>query len=309
MSQRESTGEYYTPDYITQLISEFSRQFAAKRILDPACGSGGLLYSVHQAHGSSVETVGIELNPQVFSLATSKNPEVLFRNSDFFSLSPEELGTFDLIVCNPPFGMRVDKEISGVRMRSGEGAFILASLQLLQANGHIIFVIPEGILFRDSDKILRDLVTEKYSLEAIISLPTGTFMPYTGVKTSLLIVKNAIQRKNIFFAEYLEKSSLKQIITNYSSEISTQNLSQGFWIPIHQVQNAASWSYSRFRGGLDFAIIRQKTKYPTIRLFDLLEVDNHGRESQDAALFSVNIRQSASFELFDTRGGLIPSPR
>jgi len=182
MIQRELTGEYYTPDYITQLVSEFSRQFSAKRILDPACGSGGLLQSVRQVLGGSVEAVGVEINSEVFSLAKSKNPGLRFINSDFFSLRSDSLGAFDLIVCNPPFGQRIEKEIAGLRIRSGENAFILASLQLLKSNGHLVFVVPEGILFRDSDKAIRDFIVEKYSLEAVISLPVGTFKPYTGAR-------------------------------------------------------------------------------------------------------------------------------
>src|SRR3990172_9513942 len=284
MIQRELTGEYYTPDYITQLVSEFSRQFSAKRILDPACGSGGLLQSVRQVLGGSVEAVGVEINSEVFSLAKSKNPGLRFINSDFFSLRSDSLGAFDLIVCNPPFGQRIEKEIAGLRIRSGENAFILASLQLLKSNGHLVFVVPEGILFRDSDKAIRDFIVEKYSLEAVISLPVGTFKPYTGAKTSILIIKNATQRQKVFFSEYLEQSSLQQIISNYFSETSNQNFSQGFWLPVSDIQSTASWSYTRFRGALDFDIIRQKAKHPTFRLLDLLEVDNHGRKGQDALL-------------------------
>jgi len=284
MISRELTGQYYTPDYITELISEFSRKFSAKRILDPACGSGGLLQSVCQVLRGSVEAVGVEINSGVFSLAKSKNPGIRFINSDFFSAPSDLLGAFNLIVCNPPFGLRIEKEIAGLRLRSGEGAFILTSLQLLQPNGHLVFVVPEGILFRDSEKALRDFVVEKYSLEAVISLPVGTFKPYTGAKTSILIIKNTAQKQKVFFSEYLERSSLEQIISNYFSETSNQNLSQGFWVPLSEIQGAGNWSYTWFRGALDFEIIRQRTKHPTFRLLELLEVDNRGRKGQEALL-------------------------
>lgn len=263
MIQRELTGEHYTPDCIIQLVSEFSRQFSVKRILDPACGKGRLLQSIYQTHGGSVEAEGVEINSEIFRLAKNDNPNLHFINSDFFALESDLLGTFDLIVCNPPFGQRVEKEISGLRIRSGEGAFILASLQLLQSNGYLVFVVSEGILFRESEKILRDLILEKYSLEAVISLPVGTFKPYTGIKVSILIIKNANQRQKVFFSEYLEQSSLEHIISNYFSETSNQNLSQGFWVPAPEILSISSWSYSRFRGALDLDIVRQKAKYPT----------------------------------------------
>src|SRR4030067_1396218 len=111
LRSRMSIGEHFTPEYITDLVAEFSRSLLAKRILDPASGSGRLLHSVHQALGGMVEAIGVEINSEVFSLAQSKRPGIRFINSDFFSLHTDALNTFDLIVCNPPFGPRLRQEV------------------------------------------------------------------------------------------------------------------------------------------------------------------------------------------------------
>jgi type I restriction enzyme M protein len=96
---------------------------------------------------------------------------------------------FDLVICNPPFGMRIDLEIDGIKIRNAEAAFILRSLQLIKPNGYAIFITPEGLLSNTSNRYFRDYISSKYSLEAIISLPSNSFQPYAGVKTSLVVLK------------------------------------------------------------------------------------------------------------------------
>ncbi|KJV78521.1 N-6 DNA Methylase family protein [Rickettsia rhipicephali str. Ect] len=61
-------------------------------------------------------------------------------------------------------------------------------------------VVPEGFLFRKDTAAVRQLLLSKAKLQLVISLPQGTFLPYTGVKTSYFILSmhiNRIIKKNI----------------------------------------------------------------------------------------------------------------
>ena len=70
-------------------------------------------------------------------------------------------------------------------------------LDLLQIGGRCAVIIPEGVLFGNTDahkRLRRELLTE-HVVEGVISLPGGVFQPYTGVKTSILIFRKETRRE------------------------------------------------------------------------------------------------------------------
>lgn len=60
---------------------------------------------------------------------------------------------------------------------------------MLKKNGRAAVIIPEGVLFNSGKayKTVREILLKDCDLEAVISLPSGVFYPYTGVKTSILL--------------------------------------------------------------------------------------------------------------------------
>jgi len=64
-------------------------------------------------------------------------------------------------------------------------------LNALKPGGRAAFVIKEGMLF-GSQKVLRAIckkMVEHYQVLAVISLPNGVFNPYSGAKTSVLVIR------------------------------------------------------------------------------------------------------------------------
>jgi type I restriction enzyme M protein len=72
----------------------------------------------------------------------------------------------------------------------------------LKPNGRAGIIVPEGIIFQTGTayKQLRKRLIET-SLTGVISLPAGVFQPYSGVKTSILILdkKKNKSAENIYF--------------------------------------------------------------------------------------------------------------
>ncbi|MBQ8974830.1 MAG: SAM-dependent DNA methyltransferase [Oscillospiraceae bacterium] len=50
-------------------------------------------------------------------------------------------------------------------------------------------MVPDGVLFGSSNshKMLRKKLVEDNRLEAVISMPSGVFLPYAGVSTAIII--------------------------------------------------------------------------------------------------------------------------
>jgi len=106
----------------------------------------------------------------------------------------------DVFLANPPFmspkgGIKPHKRFS-VQSKRSEVLFVDYMAEHLTANGRAGIIVPEGIIFQSQTayKQLRKMLVEHY-LVAVVSLPAGVFNPYSGVKTSILILDKSLARK------------------------------------------------------------------------------------------------------------------
>ncbi len=114
--------------------------------------------------------------------------------------------TADVILANPPFmspkgGIRPHKKFTISSNRS-EVLFVDYIAEHLNPRGKAGIIVPEGIIFQSGKayKELRKMLVENY-LYGVVSLPAGVFNPYSGVKTSILLMDKEIakQRDEILF--------------------------------------------------------------------------------------------------------------
>lgn len=127
---------------------------------------------------------------------------------EYDTLSSEERWneSYDVILANPPFmspkgGIRPHKKFTISSNRS-EVLFVDYIAEHLNPNGKAGIIVPEGIIFQSGTayKDLRKMLVENH-LYAVVSLPAGVFNPYSGVKTSILLMDKDIarQREEILF--------------------------------------------------------------------------------------------------------------
>ena len=89
---------------------------------------------------------------------------------------------------SPKGGIRPHNRFS-VKARRSEVLFVDYIAEHLNAGGRAGIIVPEGIIFQSQNahKQLRKKLVEE-SLVAVVSLPAGVFNPYSGVKTSILLL-------------------------------------------------------------------------------------------------------------------------
>lgn len=130
--------------------------------------------------------------------------------NEYDTLSSEDRWNenFDVVLANPPFmspkgGIRPHKKFTIASNRS-EVLFVDYIAEHLNPKGKAGIIVPEGVIFQSGTayKDLRKLLVENY-LYAVVSLPAGVFNPYSGVKTSILLMDKAIakQRNEILFVK------------------------------------------------------------------------------------------------------------
>jgi type I restriction enzyme M protein len=107
----------------------------------------------------------------------------------------------DVILANPPFmspkgGIKPHKRFS-IQAKRSEVLFVDYMAEHLTPTGRAAIIVPEGIIFQSQTayKQLRKMLVEN-SLVAVVSLPAGCFNPYSGVKTSILILDKALAKKS-----------------------------------------------------------------------------------------------------------------
>ena len=121
---------------------------------------------------------------------------------EYDSLTSEERWNeyADVILANPPFmspkgGIKPHKRFS-IQAKRSEVLFVDYMAEHLTPTGRAGIIVPEGIIFQSQGayKELRKMLVNN-SLVAVISLPAGVFQPYSGVKTSILILDKSLAKK------------------------------------------------------------------------------------------------------------------
>ncbi|MCC7001995.1 MAG: N-6 DNA methylase, partial [Gemmatimonadaceae bacterium] len=106
----------------------------------------------------------------------------------------------DVILANPPFmspkgGIKPHNRFS-VQSKRSEVLFVDYMAEHLTPGGRAGIIVPEGIIFQSQTAYtqLRRMLVEEY-LVAVVSLPAGVFNPYSGVKTSILILDRSLAKQ------------------------------------------------------------------------------------------------------------------
>ncbi|MDD2487448.1 MAG: N-6 DNA methylase [Candidatus Gracilibacteria bacterium] len=138
-----------------------------------------------------------------FSEGTSiRIKDVLGKNKDEI----EEGRSYDVILANPPFAGsiakdRIDKLDFPVFSSATEVLFLGHMINKLNKGGRCVVIVPEGMVFKTNNDYvnIRKHLVEKCSLNAVISLPSGIFQPYSGVKTNILIFTKGKPTEKVWF--------------------------------------------------------------------------------------------------------------
>jgi type I restriction enzyme M protein len=97
---------------------------------------------------------------------------------------------------SPKGGIKPHKRFS-IQAKRSEVLFVDYMAEHLTPTGRAGIIVPEGIIFQSQGayKDLRKLLVEN-SLVVVVSLPAGCFNPYSGVKTSILILDKSLARQS-----------------------------------------------------------------------------------------------------------------
>ena len=218
-SESGTGGEFHTPRPVMKFMVEVIDPKIGETIYDPAFGSAGFLAQAylhmenhvqtteqrdflqhHAFHGQEKKGVAALLGVMNLTLHGVSAPDQLIRAN---TLEENVRGgveqRYDIVLTNPPFGGTEGRHIQEnftVKNNATELLFLQHIVKKLKQTPHArcAMVVPEGTLFRGGAfaEVKKDLL-EQFHLFAVVSLPPGTFAPYSDVKTALLFFRRPDQ--------------------------------------------------------------------------------------------------------------------
>ena len=184
-------------------------------------------------------------------------------------------GEYSVIMANPPFTGRIDKEGMSDRLKisgtQSELLFLSRISKMLRPQGKAAVIIPEGVLFgrNKAQKQTREILLKDNRLEAVISLPSGAFKPYTAVKTSILVFTKVEEEsktwntEKVWFFELkndgyslddnrkkLEENPLPIAVDIFNSRFTntTEERKNHFFVPVSEIEkNGLVLSYNEYK--------------------------------------------------------------
>ncbi|MEU6246104.1 N-6 DNA methylase [Glycomyces sp. NPDC047010] len=206
-------GQFFTPREVVELIVEVLDPKSYESVYDPTCGSGGMLIAsanLLKAHGGRGYTLSLHGQEAVADTASVARMNLFMHNLTQFKIevgdtlkdprfkkSDGSIEQFDVILANPPYGMKWKpwkgdpRAIGGVAPQSAaDWAFVQHMIASMgPTSGRAGVVLPHGVLFRGGQEAaIRQRVLDDDLLEAVIGLPANLFYA-TPIPTCILVFR------------------------------------------------------------------------------------------------------------------------
>lgn len=296
-------GQFRTPAQIRNMMVRLIEPTPDSKICDPACGTAGFLISSAEFIRSKYENVmtseqwdhfagdmfsGFDMDKTMLRISAMNlmlhsitTPTIEYRDS--VSKTNDIAEEYDIILATPPFSGTIDKEgVSDDLKRvcnttKTELLFIALFLRMLKKGGRCACIVPDGVLFgtTKAHQSLRKELIENHKLQAVISMPSGVFKPYSGVSTAVLVFTKtgAGGTDKVWFYDMkadgfslddkrnpVAENDIPDILArfhNLAGETSRARTEQSFFVPKSEIeQNNYDLSINRYK-----EVVHEKIKY------------------------------------------------
>lgn len=283
MAASGTNGQFRTPRHIIRMMVELMKPTLKDVICDPAMGSAGFIvesakylqenyktellkkentqhFKKGMFHGFDTDSTMLRIGAMNLMLHGADDPDIAYQDS--LSADNTDTDKYTLCLANPPFAGSVDKEIISKSLSAiapttkTELLFVALFIRMLQLGGRCASIVPDGVLFGNSKahKAVRRELVDNHRLQAVISMPSGVFQPYSGVSTAILIFTktNAGGTDKVWFYDMkadgysldqkrteVAENDIPDVISRYhnlSEEETRTRKEQSFLVPVDEIR-------------------------------------------------------------------------
>jgi predicted RNA methylase len=174
ITTHQETGYFPTPPAVAARLLDLANLEPGMLVLEPSAGTGELVRALF-ARGCVVDAVEFDIHRAAHIRMYAEARRVTV--DDFLRFEPAHLTPlpYDRVVMNPPFARQADID------------HVLHALNFLRPGGRLVSVMSNGVTFRRGKAAeFRLLVAERGG--SIEPLPSGSFLPSTGVETVVVAI-------------------------------------------------------------------------------------------------------------------------
>ncbi|MCM3637141.1 class I SAM-dependent methyltransferase [Sporosarcina luteola] len=208
MKEQAQPNHQMTPDAIGMLIGHFANELMQHKeqvtLLDPAAGTGNLLFTVMNAIGDKATATSVEIDELLVRLSAI-TAELLEQPVRFFvqdALRPLLVDPVDLVVCDLPVGYYPDDDNAiSFEMMPAEGhafahhLFIEQSMNHLKEGGYALFLTPASLFESDQSAELHRYLKKNAVIRAVLQLPASLFRSVAHEKSVFILQKPYAEMK------------------------------------------------------------------------------------------------------------------
>ena len=291
------------------MMVELMKPTLKDTICDPAMGSAGFIvesakyvqehykkellntdnmkhYKSGMLHGFDTDATMLRIGAMNLMLHGVDNPDIAYRDS--LSTDNTDENRYTLCLANPPFTGSLDNEsvskslLAITKTKKTELLFLALFVRMLQTGGRCASIVPDGVLFGNSTghKSIRKELIDKHRLEAVISMPSGVFNPYSPVSTAILIFTktNAGGTDKVWFYDMkadgysldqkrneVAENDIPDVVArfhNLAAEAERTRKEQSFLVPVEEIREK----------GYDLSINKYKEVEREVVTYDAPEV-------------------------------------
>lgn len=231
--KKSGAGQYFTPRALIKAIVDVVNPKIMETVADPACGTGGFLLAAYEHMKKQSNEIskldflrnkalfGADNTPLVVTLASmnlylhdigTKGSPIVCQDS----LLDTSDRMFDVILANPPFGIRPQGsgEVSVVRTEfiktsDNQLNFLQHIMSIVKTGGRVAVVLPDSVLSDGKDATaIRKKLMKDFNLHTILRLCPGLF--YAPISTNVLFFDKGKPTEDIWVYDY--KTGIKHTL-------------------------------------------------------------------------------------------------
>ena len=218
--EKKDNGIYFTPPSCIynnlQLLQPYMSNITS--VLEPSCGSGEYITALHSLY-PTLNITGIEYNKTIYDgiVGHFSEENINIENADYLQYKPQT--KYDLIIGNPPYYVMKKDAVSKEYHKFFDGRpnifilFIVKSLQLLNENGILSFILPKNFLNCLYYDKTRAFIRDNFQILHIVDCKDDKYIE-TQQETIILIIKKCSHSVAIDNSPFVLSISGHTIFTN-----------------------------------------------------------------------------------------------
>jgi hypothetical protein len=244
LTKDKKSDLFCCPYFISKFIQNYLKDNPINSILDTSAGIGALVAPIVYGLAPN-QAIALEKNQQLYEIARMLDHEtgIEWRLGSPLNLLDDIEQKFDIVLGSPPWNLKPESltftlENANIEIRDDADKLIILKSSLLMTQEGVGFFItsPNFTFKRSKNSVYENLSRFNLYIDAIFSLPNGTF-PGTSIGGLLVIIRKQKSEK-LFVGELSSNEASNDVLlSNFTARKQSKMLQLGALVDFHSFRS------------------------------------------------------------------------